>query len=274
MIKFDFQISLGGKGRVKNFHYKDQFPLGSLNVVYGPSGEGKTTLLRAICGLSVPGNGRIEFDGDVWFDSNDNVNISVADRKLGMVFQDHQLFPHMTVSQNLAFAKKSVKNLEISYLLEAFELNELLNEYPNQLSGGQIQRVAIAQALVQKPRLLLLDEPMSALDSATRLKTQMALRRIQKENNITVLMVSHDLQEALRLSDEVLLIQNGRNVEKGTPTQVLLKESLKGEILSITPNKEEFLVQVLVGNGIVEVKRKQSINPNLNVGDVIDIEVV
>ena len=175
--------------------------------VSGISGSGKTTFLKLLCGLIHPEYGNIRLGEKVWLDTERGIMVSPQERKIGMVFQDYALFPNMNVRDNMLFA--ATKNGDASYfhtLLEALGLGNLLTRFPHQLSGGQQQRVAIARALISKPALLLMDEPFSALDAQTKMILQQDLARTVSEQGKTVLFITHDLAEAVALSDRILVM--------------------------------------------------------------------
>ncbi|MBK8158934.1 MAG: ABC transporter ATP-binding protein [Rhodospirillaceae bacterium] len=186
----------------------------------GPSGSGKTTLLRAIAGF-------IELDrGEIRIDGTDISRIPVHQRNIGMVFQNYALFPHMNVAENIAFGL-DVRNVPAAEIkqrvgesLDLVRLSGLEQRRPKQLSGGQQQRVALARALVTRPQVLLLDEPLSALDKHLRQEMQVELRRIQRQIGITTIFVTHDQEEALTLSDRVAIFNKGQVVQAGSPRAV------------------------------------------------------
>lgn len=201
---------------------------GELVTLYGPSGAGKTSILRMLCGLSAPDEGRISVQGEVWFDSAKKINIKPQQRNVGIVFQDYALFPNMTVRQNLEYAlEKKQPPVIVDELLELMELANLHDKKPEVLSGGQRQRVALARAIVRKPRILLLDEPMSALDTTLRLKIQDYILKVHELYRLTTILVSHDILEVIRLSKHVFLIDHGKIVNQGTPTAMLPTQSLQ-----------------------------------------------
>ncbi|WP_416422943.1 ABC transporter ATP-binding protein [Pseudomonas sp. App30] len=188
---------------------------GEFVTLLGPSGCGKSTLLRCIAGLTPVNSGRILLDG------HDLVPLSPQKRDIGMVFQSYALFPNMTVQQNVAFglrmqkvAKDQVTQL-VDEALRLVELHDLANRYPHQLSGGQCQRVALARSLVTRPRLLLLDEPLSALDARIRKHLREQIRAIQQELGLTTIFVTHDQEEALTMSDRIFLMNKGLIVQSG-----------------------------------------------------------
>jgi sulfate transport system ATP-binding protein len=195
---------------------------GELVALLGPSGSGKTTILRMVAGLEYADGGRILF-GD-----QDATDIPVRERGVGFVFQHYALFPHMSVAENIAFGmkvsrrKRSKAEIEVRVadLLRLMQLNGLGNRFPAQISGGQRQRVALARALAVDPRVLLLDEPFGALDANVRRDLRRWLREIHEELGITTLFVTHDQEEALDLADRVVILDQGKIVQEGTPEEV------------------------------------------------------
>ncbi|ATP38658.1 ABC transporter ATP-binding protein [Solibacillus sp. R5-41] len=193
---------------------------GEFLTILGPSGCGKSTILRIITGLVEP-----EF-GDVTIDEQRVNNVPVKERNVGMVFQQYALFPNLTVYENIAFGlrvkKETEANIqqEVDYLLQLVGLEEKSGSYPQQLSGGQQQRVALARALAVKPKVLLLDEPLSALDAQIRKKLQVQLRQIQQELKMTMVLVTHDQDEAMNVSDRIVVMNNGKIEQLGTPTEI------------------------------------------------------
>ena len=189
---------------------------GEFVTLLGPSGCGKSTLLRCIAGLTDVDGGTIRLDGQ------DLLPLPPQKRGIGMVFQSYALFPNMTVAQNVAFGLRMQKvpraerTRRVEETLELVELSALADRYPQQLSGGQSQRVALARSLITRPRLLLLDEPLSALDARIRRHLREEIRRIQQELGLTTLFVTHDQEEALTLSDRILLMDAGHIVQNGS----------------------------------------------------------
>ena len=193
---------------------------GHLVTLLGPSGCGKSTLLRCLSGLEDVTSGQITMDG------KDITHISPRDRGIGMVFQQYSLFPNMSVAQNVAFGlnmKKVPKDTirrKVSEILTIVGLEDKAEQYPNQLSGGQQQRVALARALVTEPKVLLLDEPLSAIDAKLRRNLQVEIRRIQQDFGMTTIFVTHDQDEAMVMSDVIHLFHNGLVEQSGTPTDL------------------------------------------------------
>ncbi len=190
--------------------------------LFGHSGAGKTTLLRILAGLFNPDRGFISFNGEVWYDSVKKINLPPQQRNVGLVFQDYALFPNMTVRRNIEFAQKIRNADEVDSLLSHFGLEVLQKQYPTKLSGGQKQRVALARALAAKPNLLLLDEPLSALDYEMRLNLQDEILKAHKLLNSQTLLVSHDKEEVLKLADTVVVLRNGAVINQGRPVDILL----------------------------------------------------
>jgi sulfate transport system ATP-binding protein len=193
---------------------------GSLVALLGPSGSGKSTLLRAIAGLEMPDSGRILLTGQ------DATYQSVQERNIGFVFQHYALFKHMTVRQNIAFgldirkAAKGKAKARVEELLELVQLKGLGDRYPSQLSGGQRQRVALARALAVEPQVLLLDEPFGALDAKVRKDLRAWLRRLHDEVHVTTVFVTHDQEEAMEVSDEIVVMNKGKVEQIGSPAEV------------------------------------------------------
>jgi molybdate transport system ATP-binding protein len=195
---------------------------GSIVAITGPSGAGKTTLLRLIAGLARPNAGRLSVGGEVWCDTAARLHVPTRRRPLGFVFQDYALFPNMTVRGNVEYALgRNASHAEVDELLGLVALERLQQAYPDRLSGGQKQRLALIRALARRPSLLLLDEPLSALDPAMRRQLQGELKRLHATFGTTTLIVSHDTSEILRLADRVLRLEEGRIVYDGTPAGAL-----------------------------------------------------
>ncbi len=178
-------------------------------VLSGASGAGKTTLLRLIAGLDQPDEGQITVAGTTWFDKRVRVHLPPQQRSIGFVFQSYALFPTMSVRKNLEYASARRNDPEIERLLKLVDLEALQDRYPDKLSGGQQQRVALARALVRHPKILLLDEPLSALDQAMREKLQFELLMLHEELDLTIFLVSHDAKEVKRLATKILLFEKG-----------------------------------------------------------------
>ena len=198
---------------------------GQVHALVGPSGSGKTTILRSIAGLHRPDSGRIEVGGDVWFDSERSLHRPPETRSIGLVFQSFALFPHMTASGNIEAAlghlPRNQRRARANEYLERVHLGGLGNRRPAQLSGGQQQRVAVARALARNPRILLLDEPFSAVDQVTRQRLYRELADLRQTLAMPVLFVTHDLREAMMLADRMTVIHRGRSLQTGPPMELV-----------------------------------------------------
>jgi sulfate transport system ATP-binding protein len=207
-----------------NFQALDNVSLetktGKLVALLGPSGSGKSTLLRAIAGMDIPDSGSITING------KDATNLDSSQRNIGFVFQHYALFKHMTVRQNIAFGleirRKPARAIKqrVGELLELIQLEGLGDRYPGQLSGGQRQRVALARALAVQPQVLLLDEPFGALDAKVRKELRAWLRRLHEEVHVTTIFVTHDREEAMEVSDEIVIMNKGKIEQVGTPAEI------------------------------------------------------
>jgi sulfate transport system ATP-binding protein len=199
-------------------------PSGALIALLGPSGSGKTTLLRILAGLEFPTSGRVLFGG------TDATGLSVQERRAGFVFQSYALFRHMTVFENIAYGLRARPSKErpteaeigrrVNRLLDLIQLPDIGTRYPNQLSGGQRQRVALARALAIEPRMLLLDEPVGALDAKVRKELRQGLREIHDRTGLTTVFVTHDQEEAMELADLVVVMSMGRIEQVGKPAEI------------------------------------------------------
>ena len=201
-----------------------EIPDGKLIALLGPSGCGKSTVLNLLCGLLKP------TDGKIFFGEDDVTNLPAENRGVGMVFQNYALYPHLTVRQNIMFPLENLKgkdkltkdemNEKVLEAAKLVQIEELLDRKPSEMSGGQQQRVAIARALVKRPRLLLMDEPLSNLDARLRLQTREEIRRIQRETKITTIFVTHDQEEAMSISDMIVVMKDGVLQQIGKPQDV------------------------------------------------------
>ncbi|MCX2720027.1 ATP-binding cassette domain-containing protein [Lentiprolixibacter aurantiacus] len=276
MISLDIHKSLRAEGGVMDLRVNIYIEKGEWVTLYGPSGVGKTSTLRMLAGLMKPDEGSISVSDTPWFDSAKRVNLKPGLRNIGYVFQDFALFPNMTVRQNLEYARKKGGNGNLlNVVLEMIELGELQDQKPASLSGGQKQRVALARALVQEPKVLLLDEPLSALDPAMRMKLQEYLGKVHREFELTTLLVSHDISEISRLSDTVLVMEKGRVVKKGKPSEVFFKQQLSGKfkftgkVISIEKADLMYVVHVLVQEQAVRVIATAEEVTDLKPGDQV-----
>jgi len=195
----------------------------------GPSGAGKTSVLRAVTGLVKPQSGRIGLDGEVWFDAERRVFRRPDERRVGLVFQEYALFPHMTVRQNVAYGGRG----RADEFLERFRISHLANARPTELSGGERQRVALARALARDPGVLLLDEPLSALDAHTKVAVRGELQELLREFGLPTLLVTHDYEDAASLADQVGVIVDGRLRQLASPRDMVARPA-DGFVASFT----------------------------------------
>lgn len=214
----------------KNFDLviKEEFNNGIIGI-YGPSGSGKTSLLQVIAGLVKPKQGFVNINYRTVFDAERKINASVADRRIGYVFQEGRLFPHLSVEKNLLYGYKKKAGKMISYrdVVRLLNLGQLLKSKPAQLSGGERQRTALGRALLSSPEVVLLDEPFSALDTQLRNQILPFLYKIHQELKIPILVVSHDISDLLKLTDHLFILKEGRCVGHGKYTDLLRKKTLR-----------------------------------------------
>ncbi|MHC0018981.1 ATP-binding cassette domain-containing protein [Acinetobacter pittii] len=205
LIDCRFQLQMG------QFYIEPSFQSdASVIGLFGASGSGKTSILHAIAGLNTPRSGLIKIQDQTWFDSDQKINLSTQKRHVGLVFQDAQLFPHKTVKQNLLFGLKRLSQQELhfeaDYIIELLKLDHLLQRMPIKLSGGEKQRVALGRALLYSPKLLLLDEPLSALDANHKAEIIPFFQKVKQEIKIPMIYVSHDIQEIKQLTETMWIL--------------------------------------------------------------------
>lgn len=202
-----------------------ELAIGKTTALFGRSGVGKSTVLRMLAGLETPSAGRISMAHTLWYSSAEKINVPVAARKVGFVFQDYNLFPNMNVLRNLRYAsKEGLIPIAVEELLDSLGMRSLLDSYPEELSGGQRQRVAVLRALCQEPDLLLLDEPFSALDDTSILELIEEISLIRSKLNATIVVVSHRKDVIFRMADEVVHLHEDGTVISGKPEEVLTRD--------------------------------------------------
>lgn len=223
--------------------------LGKCIALFGRSGAGKSTLLRILSGLESVDSGYIRVGEEVWLDSQNGINIPPQKRHIGFVFQNYALFPHLNVYENICFGLSKKNYAMADELLEIMELENLRKTQIHQLSGGQAQRVALARAIASSPKILLLDEPFSALDLAMRQKLQTKIKEVQRHFNLTILFASHHIGEIFTLCSSMLILSKGQIDAQGTPNEIFhaldSKNSIDimGEVVGITDSKIQILHQ-------------------------------
>ena len=226
LVDIDFRYAAAGDEAAPGVscRWEDTLDEPRVTVFLGASGSGKTTLLRCLAGLERPQQGRIQFGGAVWFDAERRVNVPPNRRGLGVLFQDYALFPHLTVEGNITFGARTLPRAEararVAELIEMFQLRGLERRRPGQLSGGQQQRVALARAVFRRPGLLLLDEPLSAVDRPTGDELRGQLAALIGALRIPAYIVTHDRADALALAHRTVIIDRGRIVQSGATRDV------------------------------------------------------
>jgi molybdate transport system ATP-binding protein len=233
-----------------------------ITALFGPSGAGKTTIVNIVAGLLAPQSGRVVINGRTVLDTSARISVPIRERRVGYVFQDARLFPHMNVERNLLFgwrrAPKRVNESQISQVFEMLALKPLMRRLPRNLSGGEKQRVALGRALLSAPEILLLDEPMAALDTARRAEILPYLERLRAEQGLPMLYVSHAIDEVARLADEVVLIQEGRVVRQGSVFDLLPEIGPSaGSVIPVTHarHREGGLSELAFAGGLLAVQR-------------------
>ena len=272
MININISKELDGANGSMELDIDLQIAQGEFLALMGESGSGKTTLLRILAGLE-SAKGNIIVEESSWLDEKNT--LPPQKRSIGFVFQDYALFDNMTVLGNLLFVNKDIDLA--SRLLEITELTGLKNRYPKTLSGGQKQRVSLCRAMMQKPELLLLDEPLSALNPSMRKKLQEEILTLHHEFNTTTIMVSHDPSEIYRLASRVVILENGKITGDASPKEVLLKTtgsqkfSFIGELLELKKVDVIYLAIVAIGQQLVEVVLSNEEAKEHNIGDRVTI---
>lgn len=269
MIELNCKKSLNGADGKFELDVNLNVKKGEFVALYGKSGSGKTTLLRLIAGFETPDSGAIKAGGKTLFEGKNFA--PPQSRNIGFLFQDYALFPNMNVMKNLLFANN---DLNLAHkLLDLVEMSSLENAAISQLSGGQKQRAALARALMRKPEILLLDEPLSALDNAMREKLQDYLAKIHAEFNMTTVLVSHDVAEIYKLASKVFVLENGKIAHVGSPSEIFLRHSgsqkfsLPAKILEISKRDAIYVAVVLVGQQLCEVALSAAEAANLRSDD-------
>lgn len=276
MIEISLQKILKSSTGEMKLDLKMQFEEGKLITIYGKSGAGKSTLLMLLAGLMNPEKGYIRMGKDVWTDTTRQIFLPPQKRNIGFVFQEYALFPNMTVRENLCFGLgRGQSNAIVDKLVDIIDLGQLQNRKPNTLSGGQKQRVALARALVTQPRMLLLDEPLSALDHEMRVKLQSYILEVHKEFGLTTLLISHDVSEIIRLSDFMIEMDQGSIVRQGNPADMFTNDRVNakfqftGEVIGMVKQDFIVIVTVLIGKDLVKVIANDQEATSLEIGDKV-----
>ena len=277
MIEFALMKHLDSAGGRIRLEVDARLDDGSFVTLFGPSGAGKTTVLRMLAGLLQPEHGRIVVDGVTWFDAERRIHLPPQQRAIGFVFQDYALFPNLSVRENIAYAVPRSDTQWVDELIALTDLGKLQDRLPATLSGGQKQRVALARAIARKPRLLLLDEPLSALDMALRHQLQDELAGLHRRFGLTTVMVSHELGEVFKLSDKVLRLEAGRIAASGSPREVFLQKRLSGrlnlhaQVLDIRKEDVVHIVTLLIGQEVIDVVASEDEVAEIRSGDSVSV---
>jgi len=277
MIEIRVEKELVSPSGPFRMHIDTRISKDRLYVVFGNSGAGKTTFLRILAGLTRPDHGFIRFGDEIWEDTEKNIHLPVQKRKLGFMFQEYALFPSMTVLENIYFACGRDRKYA-DHLVDKFGLLPVKDSRPSSLSGGQKQRTALARALAGNPGLLLLDEPLSALDHQTRLLLQDEISKARSGRNLTAFVVSHDLTEVFRLSGDVLKMDNGRISAQGSPEEIFMDRHISGKVqmtgcvVKIESFDTFFLLTIVTGmNQVIRVTAFENDVEDLHEGDTVMI---
>ncbi|NNC95961.1 MAG: ATP-binding cassette domain-containing protein [Chitinophagales bacterium] len=274
MIKCDIHKNLHGAVDKMKLDIDLTIDRRSFLAIYGASGAGKTSLLKILSGLMKADSGVISFDDTLWFDNEMKIDLPPQKRSVGFVFQEYSLFPNMTIKGNLEYAlRKGDSKKTIDELLDIMQIKNLAESYPKNLSGGQQQRVALARAVVQKPKLLLLDEPFSALDDALRSQMQEYILKIHNRYALTTIMVSHNKSEIIRMADRVIELENGKISEDEEPSHLFQIKKLKVNALVLNIDRDQLKIEVdLTGiSNFVKVGLDQI--EQIQVGDTVTLEI-
>lgn len=276
MIKIKLNKTLHSSQGEMQLDIDIQIKKGQLVTIFGESGAGKTSILRLLAGLMEADDGLINVHGKTWLDSSKNICLKPQQRKIGFVFQDYALFPNMTVKENLEFALERGDDPKIiEDLIEIVELGDLQNRYTDKLSGGQKQRVALARAMVRKPEILMLDEPLSALDTKMRAKLQDHILKVHQKFQLSTLLISHEISEVIKLSDQIYILEEGKIIKQGNPIDVFSSKQISGkfqfsgEIVKIEKEEVIYVVTILIGVNFVKIVAEENEIKQMKIGDKV-----
>ncbi len=275
MLDFSLQKKLHTADGEMLLQVACKFDKGKFYCLYGQSGAGKTSVLRMLAGFMKPDDGVITMNDAVWYDARKRINVAPQQRKIGFVFQDYALFPNMNLRENIAFAlSKDSPRQFVDELMDITGLTMLASRKILALSGGQQQRLALARAIATKPQLLLLDEPLSAIDSEMRAQLQTVLLQVHERFELTTLLVSHDMDEIIRLSNQVIHLDHGRIQSHNTPAAFFMNGSagatVRGSVVSVEQGATVNLT-ILINNRLMKIDASPQDGKFSN-GDEVEIQ--
>lgn len=278
-MQFKFSKTLGSGVNAFRLDASADIVEGRFIGIYGASGAGKTTLLRLLAGLEKPEQGMLVVEEDTWVDTSRHLFLPPQQRSIGYVFQEYALFPNMTIRKNLDYAAKpAVLTDRIHTLLQVTNLYDIADKYPAELSGGQQQRAALARALVRSPKLLLLDEPLSALDEGRREELQHFLKKIHTDFHLTTVLVSHNISELAKLCDYVIEMEKGRVKQAGPPSLLFKKQQTidlvnqKVTVLAIIKKNGQLVAEIAAGHHKITMTLDPQKYAGIRAGDVIQVK--
>lgn len=270
MIQFTLQKKLNDANGALHLNIECSIQNGEVISLYGASGAGKTSVLRMLAGFMKPDDGIVVMNGETWFDQKRNIHVKPQHRKVGFVFQDDALFSNMNVRENIAYAlsKNDSKNI-VDEVMHLTGLTPFASRKTQTLSGGQRQRVALARAIARKPSLLLLDEPLSAIDASMRQQLQTTLAEVHKQFNLTTILVSHDADEILKLSDKIIFLNKGIAEEYAEPYQFFLEANHSTGVTATVLSTHQNSLVMLMNNRILQITQQHFVQ--LKQGDKIEL---
>lgn len=263
------------KGKLGDFvlEANQEFKCKQTHAIFGESGCGKSSILKMLAGILKPDSGEIQVDGQYFFDSAKNIDLEIWKRQIGFVFQSNELFPHLNVYKNITFSQR-VDTKELEKIIHILELESLLQHRVSRLSGGQAQKVALARALCFKPKILLLDEPFSGLDSKGKQRLQSELKNILPQFDFTIFLISHDISDVLFLSDEIHFLKNGK-LRSVKPNDLFDHEvnGLKAKVLGIIhpPRSDHTNLVVSIQDVVLNIQLKK-VPETLEIGNFITLD--
>ncbi|MAQ75088.1 MAG: hypothetical protein CL613_01995 [Aquimarina sp.] len=272
MVDIDIHKILKGKSGNFNLNIKLHIEKGKIIGIYGASGEGKTSLAKMLCGILMPDQGKIIVADQVWYDSEKKINLKPQKRSANLMFQDYALFPNMSVRKNLEFAlQKNGDSKIIEDIISIIELENLQHSKIHKLSGGQQQRVALARAMVNMPRLLILDEPLSAIDEEMRIKLQDYILKTHKAYHLTTILISHNISELHKIADSVYELENGSLHQVKAKSNSDNNTSVSGKVVKKTLKPPFVEITIIYGNTHLNFTTRAEKAANINEGQIVTI---